>query len=74
LARDGGAEPPPHIRRHSRTPEITTKIALGRQLQGPKPGAGIRAVTLNDAIDVTNEKGVDLVALDEALFALAKLD
>jgi RNA polymerase sigma factor (TIGR02999 family) len=29
---------------------------------------------LNEAIDVGNEKGVDLVALDEGLLALAKLD
>ena len=39
-----------------------------------KRGAGVRAVSLNQAIDVANEKGVDLVALDEALLALAKLD
>jgi RNA polymerase sigma-70 factor (ECF subfamily) len=39
-----------------------------------KRGGGIRAVTLNEAIDVTNEKGIDLVALDEALSALAELD
>src|SRR6266851_9382128 len=39
-----------------------------------KRGGGARAVTLDDAAVVTDGKGADMVALDEALLALAKLD
>jgi RNA polymerase sigma factor (TIGR02999 family) len=51
---------------------ILVDFARARGYQ--KRGGGIRAVTLNDAINVSNEKGVDLIALDEALSALAELD
>src|SRR5258705_13579392 len=51
---------------------IPVDFARTRDYQ--KRGAGMRAVTLNDAINVSNEKGVDLIALDEALSALAELD
>ncbi len=51
---------------------ILVDFARARDYQ--KRGAGMHALTLNDAIDATNEKGVDLVALDEALSALAELD
>jgi len=51
---------------------ILVDFARTRDYQ--KRGAGMRAVTLNEAINVSNEKGVDLVALDEALTALAELD
>jgi RNA polymerase sigma factor (TIGR02999 family) len=51
---------------------ILVDFARARDYQ--KRGAGLRAVTLNDAIDVGNEKGVDLVALDEALSGLSTLD
>ena len=39
-----------------------------------KRGGGALAVTLNDAMVVSNERGADLVALDEALNSLAALD
>jgi len=51
---------------------ILVDFARARGYQ--KRGGGMRAVTLNDAINVSNEKGVDLIALDEALSALAELD
>jgi RNA polymerase sigma factor (TIGR02999 family) len=51
---------------------ILVDFARARDYQ--KRGRGMRAVTLNDAINVSNEKGVDLIALDEALSALAQLD
>jgi RNA polymerase sigma factor (TIGR02999 family) len=51
---------------------ILVDFARSRDYQ--KRGGGRRAVTLNEAIDVANEKGVDLIALDEALTALAELD
>ncbi len=51
---------------------ILVDFARTRDYQ--KRGAGMRAVTLNEAINVSNEKGVDLIALDEALTALAELD
>ncbi len=39
-----------------------------------KRGGGVMAVTLGDAALVTGGKGTDLIALDEALEALAELD
>jgi len=39
-----------------------------------KRGGGMRATTLDEAALVSDEKGTDLVALDEALLALAELD
>jgi len=39
-----------------------------------KRGGGVRAEALDEAALVTDEKGTDLVALDEALGALAELD
>ena len=39
-----------------------------------KRGGGARPVTLDDAAVVTDDRGADMVALDEALLALAKLD
>jgi RNA polymerase sigma-70 factor (ECF subfamily) len=39
-----------------------------------KRGGGARAVELDEAAVVTDDKGADMVALDEALLALAKLD
>ena len=51
---------------------ILVDFARARGYQ--KRGGGMRTVTLNDAINVSNEKGVDLIALDEALSVLAQLD
>ena len=51
---------------------ILVDFARARGYQ--KRGGGMRAVTLTDAINVSNEKGVDLIALDEALSALTELD
>jgi len=39
-----------------------------------KRGGGVQAVTLGDAAVVSDDKGADMVALDEALTSLAKLD
>lgn len=39
-----------------------------------KRGGGAHALTLDDAAFASDEKGADLVALDEALSALAKID
>jgi len=51
---------------------ILVDFARARGYQ--KRGGGMRAVTLSNAINVSSEKGVDLIALDEALSALAELD
>jgi len=51
---------------------ILVDFARARDYQ--KRGGQLRAVTLNDEVGVTNEKGLDFVALDEALSSLAKLD
>ena len=51
---------------------ILVDFARARDYQ--KRGGALRAVTLNDEVGVTNEKAIDLVALDEALLSLAKLD
>src|SRR5262245_31347072 len=51
---------------------ILVDFARARDYQ--KRGGGVRAITLNEALEVTNDKSVDLVALDEALLALAELD
>ena len=39
-----------------------------------KRGGGVLAVSLNEAAFVSDDKGADLVALDEALLSLAKLN
>lgn len=49
-------------------------VDFARSRAYEKRGGGVHAVTLHDAIDVSNDKGVDLEALDEALSALAELD
>ena len=51
---------------------ILVDFARSRGYQ--KRGGGMRVVALDDAIIVSENKGPDLVALDEALCALAKLD
>ncbi len=51
---------------------ILVDFARARGYQ--KRGGGARPVTLDDAAVVTDDKGADIVALDEALLALAKLD
>jgi len=51
---------------------ILVDFARARGYQ--KRGGGMLAVTLNEAINVSDQKGVDLIALDEALTALAELD
>ena len=51
---------------------ILVDFARSRGYQ--KRGGGMRVVPLDDAIIVSENKGPDLVALDEALCALAKLD
>ena len=45
-----------------------------RAHQQPKRGAGRLQVSLSEAADVAQEHGADLVALDDALTTLAKLD
>jgi RNA polymerase sigma factor (TIGR02999 family) len=51
---------------------ILVDFARSRGYQ--KRGAGAAVVTLDEAAPISNEKGADLVALDEALVALAELD
>ena len=51
---------------------ILVEFARSRGYQ--KRGGGARAVTLDDGAVVTDDKGADMVALDEALNALAELD
>lgn len=51
---------------------ILVDFARSRDYQ--KRGGGMHVVTLTDAMKVSNEKSVDLIALDEALTSLAELD
>ena len=51
---------------------ILVDFARSRAYQ--KRGGGANAVTLENAGFVSDEKGADLVALDEALLSLAELD
>jgi len=48
-------------------------VDLARTRRAQKRGGGAQQISLDDAL-VTSEKGQDLVALDDALDALAKLD
>lgn len=48
-------------------------VDYARQHQARKRGAGALKLTLDEAIDVTDEREVDLVALDDALAGLAKI-
>jgi RNA polymerase sigma factor (TIGR02999 family) len=49
-------------------------VDFARSRGSRKRGGGVSVVTLDDAAIVSDEKGTDLVALDEALAALAELD
>jgi len=49
-------------------------VDYARQQQYQKRGGGAQRVTLDETAQVTEEKTVDLVALDEALENLAKFD
>ena len=49
-------------------------VDYARQQQYQKRGGGARRVTLDETAQVTEEKGADLVALDEALKRLAEFD
>jgi RNA polymerase sigma factor (TIGR02999 family) len=49
-------------------------IDFARSKQYQKRGGEAVSVTLDDALDVSPQSGVDLVALDDALNALAKFD
>ena len=51
---------------------ILVEAARAKRYQ--KRGAGARKVSLDEALVVTNDPGPDLVALDDALEALAKFD
>jgi RNA polymerase sigma-70 factor, ECF subfamily len=51
---------------------ILVDFARSRGYQ--KRGGGVNAVDLDEAAVITEDKGTDMVALDEALNALAKLD
>jgi RNA polymerase sigma factor (TIGR02999 family) len=48
-------------------------VDLARARRARKRGGGALQISLNDAL-LTSEKGQDLVALDDALLALTKLD
>jgi RNA polymerase sigma factor (TIGR02999 family) len=49
-------------------------VDLARARQSAKRGGPVRRAPLEDALLVTRERGADLVALDEALGALAAID
>jgi RNA polymerase sigma-70 factor, ECF subfamily len=49
-------------------------VDYARSKQYQKRGGGALKVTFNEALPVANERGQDLVALDEALQALAAFD
>jgi RNA polymerase sigma factor (TIGR02999 family) len=45
-----------------------------RSQHAAKRGSGVTAISLDEAIDVPGRRDVDLIALDDALTALARLD
>jgi RNA polymerase sigma factor (TIGR02999 family) len=49
-------------------------VDFARSRDSNKRGAGARAVALDEAEFVADDKGTDMVAIDDALNALAKLD
>ena len=49
-------------------------VDFARSRRYAKRGGGVLAVTLDEAALVSNEKGTDIVALDEALLSLTELD
>ena len=49
-------------------------VDFARSRDSHKRGAGARAVALDEAEFVADDKGTDMVAIDDALTALAKLD
>ena len=49
-------------------------VDFARERQVQKRGGGALRVSLGDAADLTVERGADLLALDEALAALAEVD
>ena len=49
-------------------------VDFARSRGSRKRGSDVSAITLDNAAFVSDEKGTDLVALDEALVALAELD
>ena len=49
-------------------------VDYARRRQYQKHGGGMVQVTLSDAAEVTDKRSPDLVALDEALVSLAKID
>jgi RNA polymerase sigma factor (TIGR02999 family) len=49
-------------------------VDYARQRRAEKRGGDQTFVTFDDSIDVVEERGLDLLALDDALVSLAKLD
>ena len=49
-------------------------VAMARERGSQKRGGGIRQVSLDEELVVSQEQGEDLVAIDEALSALAEVD
>lgn len=49
-------------------------VEYGRARRAAKRGAGAAKVTLDDALGLTKGRSVDLIALDDALNGLARLD
>jgi RNA polymerase sigma factor (TIGR02999 family) len=49
-------------------------VDFARTRRYAKRGGGARPLSLDDTVIVSNERGADLVALDEALTSLASLD
>lgn len=49
-------------------------VDFARSRHNLKRGGGTRQLSLNNALTISDEQGMDLVALDDALLALAALD
>ena len=49
-------------------------VEFARQRHRQKRGGGVMRVTIDDAHDIAREKGADVVALSDALSALATFD
>ena len=49
-------------------------VAYARRRRFLKRGGAMRRVSLDQALDVSNERGADLVALDDALTTLTAMD
>jgi RNA polymerase sigma factor (TIGR02999 family) len=49
-------------------------VDRARKIRAAKRGAGVRDISLDEAMGLPHQKNVDLIRLDDALQQLAKLD